>query len=185
MPGLDLSSFIGGFLAAIGSKIFLDKYNEPKLEVDDKIIPVISTAVLQVLEKTENGVIKEANQKVRVYVYRVKVRNKGRTAAKNVCGTIEFNENQPERRICWYEGNVPSLNINKGDHSFLDIYGVIMEGNRFTKNICMPTENGWEGLQKIPINQDLLTIRITAENAIEKKRKFKIDLNNNCEMKFI
>ena len=125
-------------------------------------------------------------EKINVYVYRIKVKNKGRTAARNVCATIEFNEYQPERRICWYEGNVPSMTINVGDHSFIDVHGVIMRGNNFTNEICFPTENGWIGLNKIRIIEDLIIkIRVTAENAEVKRRCFRINSNNNFELESI
>jgi hypothetical protein len=105
-------------------------------------IKVISNANYPILREI-NGEIINSQQRVMLIVYRIEVMNEGRNAARNVRGTIEFNDNQPERRICWYEeGNVPSMTINSNDHSFLDVYGVIIEGNRITNKILIPTENG-------------------------------------------
>ena len=185
MSSFELLSFIVGFFTAIASKIVINWIYRPKLEISDRPIPVTSTAGLQILNNID-GVISVMEQRVKIYAYRIKVMNKGKTAAKNVCGTIEFVENPSERRICWYEGNVPSITINRGDHSFLDVYGIIMQGNNFTNEICFPTENGWNGLTKISRNSDLiLKIRVTAENAKEIRKSFKINYSQNNEMESI
>jgi len=185
MSGFELLSFIVGFFTAIASNIAINWIYRPKLEICDRPIPVTSTAGLNILNNID-GVISVMEQRVNIYAYRIKVVNKGKTAAKNVCGTIEFVENPSERRICWYEGNVPSITINRGDHSFLDVYGIIMQGNNFTNEICFPTENGWKGLTKITINSDLiLKIRVTAENAKEIRKSFKINYSQNNEIESI
>ena len=185
MSGFELLSFIVGFFTAIASKIVINWYYRPKLEISDRPIPVTSTGGLQILNNVD-GVITVMEQRVNIYAYRIKVINKGKTAAKNVCGTIEFVVNPSERRICWYEGNVPSITINRGDHSFLDVYGIIMQGNNFTNEICFPTENGWNGLIKMTRNSDLIfNIRVTAENAKEIRKSFKINYSQNNEMESI
>ncbi len=185
MSGFELLSFIVGFFTAIASNIAINWIYRPKLEICDRPIPVTSTAGLNILNNIDS-VISVMEQRVNIYAYRIKVVNKGKTAAKNVCGTIEFVEEPSERRICWYEGNVPSITINRGDHSFLDVYGIIMQGNNFTNKICFPTENGWNGLTKITINSDLiLKIRVTAENAKEIRKSFKINFSKNNEIESI
>ena len=61
-----------------------------------------------------------------------------------------------------------------------------MQGNNFTNEICFPTENGWNGLTKITRNADLiLKLRVTAENAEEIRKSFKINYNQNNEMESI
>lgn len=178
-------TFIVGFLTAIASKIVIIWIYRPKLEISDRPIKVTSTAGLEILNNVD-GVISVIEQKVKIYAYRIKVLNKGKTAAKNVCGTIEFVKNPTERRICWYEGNVPSITINAGDHSFIDVHGVIMQGNKFTNEICFPTENGWNGLVKKHIDKDLIIkLRVTAENAEAKRKSFRINSMNNCELESI
>ncbi|MHC1635963.1 MAG: hypothetical protein ACXQTS_05015, partial [Candidatus Methanospirareceae archaeon] len=105
----------------------------------------------------------------KVLVYRFKVKNKGKTAAENVRGTVEFPEKEgftKERRICWYEGNTASLTINANDHSYLDVYGVVLDE---PNTICFPTEGGWKKLSegsKVRLEKDLkIKIRVTAGNA--------------------
>ncbi|MFQ5872205.1 MAG: hypothetical protein ACE5JL_00185 [Dehalococcoidia bacterium] len=103
---------------------------------------------------------------VPVRAYRVTVRNRGRTAAYNVAGTLETSDG--ERRICWCEGNVPRITINRGDASSLDVFGVILdEQGGETSRGCIPTENGWIGLYHIPLDTVPVhvTLRVTAENA--------------------
>ncbi len=186
MPGFELFSFIFGFFTAIGSKIFINSYYKPILKIPhDAPLKVNSSVNLLILRQNE-GEITQDEQKVPVMVYRIKVINEGKTAAKNVCGTIEFYDTQAERRICWYEGSAPSITINTGDHSFLDVYGVIIENRRFTNAICMPTENGWEGLKRINVTSDWkIKIRVTAENAKPERKEFKINHMPPCELEFI
>ena len=185
MSGFEWLSFIGGLFAAVIGTIIKNEIYKSELEIDDNTLKVTSSAELSVL--TENdGITAQGSQIVGVIVYRIKVKNKGKIAAKNVCGTIEFDDNQPERRICWYEGNIGSITINKDDHSYLDIYGVILEGNQITNKICIPTENGWKGLNKITVSSEWnLKIRVTAENAGLKRKEFKINPQNRCELEFV
>lgn len=185
MSGFDLGSFIAGIFTAVGSKIFINSYYKSILKIpSDAPVKVISSVNLKILREN-GGVIIPDEQILPIMVYRIKVINNGKTAAKNVCGTIEFHD-QPERRICWYEGSAPSITINTGDHSFLDVYGVILENGRFTNSICMPTENGWEGLKRINVTSDwMIKIRVTAENAEPERKEFKINRMPPCELEFI
>lgn len=69
-------------------------------------------------QETQKVVVGYGDQTVRVY--RLKISNKGNRAAENVAGTVEFKTRfQGERRICWYEGNLPTITLNAKDHSFL------------------------------------------------------------------
>lgn len=190
MTGFDLTTIVSGVIitvvgAIIGNYIKI-WYYKPKLKISTTPLKVRSNAEYPVLREID-GTITESQQRVIIFVYRVEVINEGKTAARNVRGTIEFNDNQPERRICWYEeGNVPFITINSNDHSFLDVYGVIIERNRITNKILIPTENGWMGLTPIPVTSEwILKIRVTAEDVKPERKKFKINPNNNCELEFI
>lgn len=102
---------------------------------------------------------------VAVKAFRIKVLNQGKAAAANVRGTIELPKG--ERRICWYEGQVPTITINQRDHSFLDVFAIILgpDGNE-TGEACMPTETGWVGLYPFRVDAPMtFGLRVTAENA--------------------
>jgi hypothetical protein len=113
-----------------------------------------------------------------IRAYRLKVKNRGKSAAENVAGTLEFKP-QGERRICWYEGNRPTIILNARDHSFLDVYGVLV---RHSGYVCMPTENGWDDLYAISLKGKIeIGLRITAKNAEAQRVRFEIDPNKNCQ----
>lgn len=119
-----------------------------------------------------------------VIVYRLKVKNKGRRAAENVAGTVEFKTQfEGERRICWYEGNVATITLNEKDHSFLDVYGVLLgEG----KTICMPTENGWKKLHPMRLEGKIeINVRVTAKNAHPYAVRFEIDPEKQCKPRWL
>ena len=115
-----------------------------------------------------------------VTAYRFRVRNDGKGAAEHVAGTLEFDS--MERRICWYEGNVPYININERDHSYLDVYGVILNPqNRPTTDIVMPTEHGWDNLPPRTLTAPLeVSLRVTAANARPQTTPFSIDPTQGC-----
>lgn len=115
-----------------------------------------------------------------VIAYRLKVKNKGRRAAENVAGTVKFKTQfQGERRICWYEGNAATIILNEKDHSFLDVYGVLLGE---AKTICMPTENGWKKLDPMKLEDRVkISLRVTAKNAPPCQVRFGIDPDNHCK----
>ena len=114
-----------------------------------------------------------------IYAYRLKVHNAGKSAAENVVGTIEFSDGK-ERRICWYEGiNRASISINRGDHSFLDVYGVSVESN---DTICFPNEHGWDEIPFIKVTNNLkLKLRVTSKNASSHQLSLEINPSNDCK----
>ncbi len=179
MTGFEWLSFIGGIIAAVGGKIFYKWYDRPILKIDNNIYPFTTQGEVPTL-------VRDVSDKVNLYCHRIKVINEGRTAAKNVRGIIEFDDGSEEKRLFWHEGYVPSITINKGDHSLLAVYGIITKGNIFTNQICIPTENGWKDLKKINLHKDLNgKIKVTAGNAELVRQEFKIPSTIPCEMQFI
>lgn len=132
------------------------------------------------LKDQETQKVVEGYRDQTVRVYRLKVRNKGKRAAENVAGTVEFKTRfQGERRICWYEGNLPTITLNAEDHSFLDVYGVLLSE---PGAICMPTENGWTRLHAMVLNDKVeIRLRVTAKNAPPCPVRFGIDPKNHCK----
>ena len=113
-----------------------------------------------------------------IKAYRLKVKNQGRSAAENVSGTVVF-PGGDERRICWYEGDGSALTLNADDHSFLDVYGVLL---RQSGTICMPTENGWKRLYIIRLKDKVrISLRVTAKNASPEIVHFDIDPARACQ----
>ncbi len=186
MSGFDLLSsfvaFIGGFLAAVGSKIFIKFLFRPVLEITEEIISVPSYA--EFIDSNKQ-IIKP------IEINRIKIRNKGKMiAAKNVCGIIKSEYDRIESRLSWYEGyegGKSSITINAGDHAFLNVYGIILEDGKLTHDICIATENGWKGLTEIVMYSGLgdvnFELRITAENVWKPvKKSFKIINEDNTHI---
>lgn len=122
-----------------------------------------------------------------VRAYRFKVENMGRRAATNVSGTLTLDNS--DRRVCWYEGNEPTITINANDWSYLDVYGVVLRAggptgaDRVPENgIVIPTEHGWDDLPP-PRNVTerlTVTIRVTSANAKGASLAFAIDPSQEC-----
>lgn len=168
-----------GLLIEIGGRFFFDWWYRPKLEVSLRGLWPVETGA-SIIGPASSA--EELGQPVRVIAYRFKVSNKGRRSAENTRGTIEF-ENV-ERRICWYEGNVASLDINAHDHSFLDGYGPIKNADGTINNrIVMPTEHGWTRLYPKAVGEPLAVIlRVTCKNGkAAKALAFKIDPAQQCK----
>lgn len=114
-------------------------------------------------------------------VWRIQIRNKGKSAALNVQGTLELKQDKPkkshEQRICWYEqGNRSSITLNDGDHSFLDLFGVV--GNDiFAGTVAIPMEHGWRSpLYPTLVNgKEIWRLRVTAANCKRLLLEFNID----------
>lgn len=128
-------------------------------------------------------------ERQRVAVWRLKVRNEGRSAAVNVRGTIipvYVGEREgPEQRIPWYEPPRQAITLNREDHSYLDLYGVRVEAAGVTREICMPNEEGWGAVGR-PIygfpaeKMPRFRLRITARNCKPLLLEFKIDERVGC-----
>ena len=115
-----------------------------------------------------------------VTAYRFRVSNDGGGAVKNVEGTLEFDG--VERRVCWYEGHPSNITINAYYHSYLDVYGVILNSEYGpTATIIMPTEHGWHDLQPRTLTAKLeVSLRVTAANAPPGRTSFAIDPTQGC-----
>lgn len=151
----------------------------PQLDVSLKgLWPVISGATI--LSWGGYRPMGQAGRHVTVTAYRFKVSNHGGSAAEHAAGTLEFDST--ERRICWYEGNVPYTTINAHDHSYLDVYGVILNPqNGPTTDIVMPTEHGWDNLDPRALTAPLeVSLRVTAANALPQTTRFSIDPTQGC-----
>lgn len=121
--------------------------------------------------------------KRRVFVWRLKVKNRGKSAAENAQGTIERwgDTSSAERRICWYEEPRNRITLNREDHSYLDFFGVVNSNGR--TQICFPTEHGWDGeIYPILINSTTTcAIRVTSSNCEPRKATFQIDPSQECK----
>ncbi len=170
-----------GLLIEFGGTFFFDWYRKPNLAVGlEGLCPVISGATTLVAIPGLPAYAVGATQRVSVLVYRFRVNNSGRRAAENAAGTLEFDN--VERRVCWYEGNTPTITINARDHSYLDVYGVVLNAqNNPTNDIVMPTERGWTGLPTRALTAPLrVSLRITAANGGQTKTEFCIDPAQQC-----
>lgn len=173
---------IVGLLIEFAGTFFFEWWRRPKLNVGlEGLWPVISSAtILSPGGYRPIGQAGEPTQPVTVTAYRLRVNNDGRNAARNVAGTLEFNH--MERRICWYEGNLPYITINPHDHSYLNVYGVILnQQNRPTTDIIMPTEHSWDNLDPRTLAAPLeVSLRVTAANARPQTTDFSIDPAQGC-----
>lgn len=149
---------------------------------------------LEITEEVVSVLLKDNTDEGRIEAHRIKVKNKGKIAAENVCGIIEeLNNKKLESRTSWHEGdkNVPYTTINAEDHMFLNIYGIIHRRSgkavmSKTDDITMATEYGWKSHILIDTSLDLnYAIRVTAKNASSKRKLFKISRKNNLEMEFL
>lgn len=164
-----------GLLIDIGGRFFFEWWFRPQLSVSlDGLCPVVSSATVPSAYR-RSGQARPPTEPVTVMAYRFKVCNAGRSAAQNVAGTLEFDAG--ERRICWYEGNVAHLTINAHDHSYLDAYGVILDGQgNPTTGVVFPIEHGWDNLSPIRVEKPLkVRLRVTAADAECTKMAFAID----------
>jgi len=198
-----IGGIILGIFVDVGVRLLFEWWFRPEIEIpkDDKDVwwKAATDANLfyfETLEPTEEakqvaeGVTSQTvlgrhgYRDQTVIVYRLKVKNEGRRAAENVAGTVEFKTQfEGERRICWYEGNLAAITLNAKDHSFLDIYGVLLgEG----KTICMPTENGWKKLYPMKLEDKVkISLRVTAKNAHPDIVRFEIDPEKQCKPRWL
>ncbi len=114
-------------------------------------------------------------ERVEIMVWRLKVSNQGRSAATNVRVTLISTGKviEGDHRIPWYEPPRNSVTLNREDHSYLDLYGVIIGSD----NICFPTGEGWqEPVDVYPIETiGSFQLRVTASNCKSpEKISFKI-----------
>ena len=159
---------------------FIDWWRRPQLKVSlEGLWPVITVATIP-SSGDWIGEVWPPTQPVMVKAYRFRVINDGRRAAENVAGTLEFDN--IERRICWYEGNVPNITINAYDRSYLDVHGVLLSAqNDPTNDVVMPTERGWNNLEPRTLTAPLgVRLRMTAANARLARTEFFIDPAQGC-----
>lgn len=174
---------VAGLLIEFAGTFFFDWWRRPQLKVTlEGLWPITTGATIPspsgYRSISQGG---PPTQPVTVTAYRFRVSNGGRRAAENVSGTLEFDST--ERRICWYEGNVPRITINASDHSYLDGYGVVVGlQNNPTSDIVMPTEHGWDNLPPRTLTAPLrVRLRVTAANATRTATDFSIDPTQGCK----
>ena len=158
-----------------GGTFFFDWRRRARLTLSlERIWPVSSDATVLSRGHPLHG------KTVPITVYRFRVSNNGRRRAHNVRGTLEFGN--IERRICWYEGNISSITLNAYDHSYLDVYGVIVNPQgKPTNDVLMPTENGWSNLPVMTLTAPFeVRLRVTAANARRIEINFYIDPTRGC-----
>ena len=160
----------------------MELWYRPKLRVDfDGLWPVQTHATVPSRRVSGLPTAGPIDQPFLVDAYRFKVVNRGRRAAENVHGTLEFTVggSKRERRVCWYEGtDRASIIINAHDHTFLDVYGVLTPPST-PVDVVMPTERDWNDLPAMRLGGPLkVRIRITAKNAKREFFDFSINSSN-------
>ncbi len=127
------ASFILGIIAGglvSGISLFLaqwlfDWFNRPILEVDKKISPIVKTIHL---ESGRYGTLERIElDRIPYLVNRIRVRNNGKTAAKNCKAILEgvFDSEPYHELVCW---SLPReryvMTINAGDGEYVDLCAV-------------------------------------------------------------
>ena len=178
-----LNQFAAGILTGIAitfvGQVLVSRWNRPilKLPMADK--GSLQGARIHLQCNMFPGLNPESRE---IAVWRLKICNRGRSAAKNVRATLASIDagNKSDRRISWYEPPRNSLTLNRDDHSYLDLYGVVLGDNK----ICFPTETGWTEPTHVYMVACTwrFELRVTASNCKSlKKISFDIDPSQECK----
>lgn len=171
-----LVSVIGGFVSAVIAGIVIKRrlnyYYRPILVIDGNETIIVREIGL------DTGIV-HGNAVVPFNANRIRVRNTGRSAAKDCKAFIVYTENDVER-AAWMIPNVNNGNtitLNVGDREFVDLCAVSDELNQPR---VIPLENGYQGrvdtcTRLWPEGGDTdIIVRITSSNADPTDRRARL-----------
>jgi hypothetical protein len=171
-----LISVVGGFVSAVIAGIVikrrLNHYYRPILVIDGNETIIVREIGL------DTGIV-HGNAVVPFNANRIRVRNTGRSAAKDCKAFVVYTENDIER-AAWMIPNINNGNTitsNVGDSEFVDLCAVSDDLNQPR---VIPLENGYQGrvdtcTRLRPAAGDIdITVRITSSNAAPMERRARL-----------
>jgi hypothetical protein len=161
-------SFVLGVASAIISALII-KYIEIRLMKPD--IKIMDTVVVTGFHLTDNG------QQVFYHANRIRVENKGRTAAQNCKAYLELNDTHIER-TGWM---LPDMNagytvtLNVKDKEYVDLCAIDVNGTNRVATLEYGYTKGTVD-SCVPLGNQIIeaTIKITSSNASVSRRKIRI-----------
>ena len=150
-----------GLAITLLGNLIVSSWNKPRLKFPMGDLDWIIQSRISLDCKMGPGLNSERRE---IMVCRLKVSNQGRSAANNVRGTLVplGKVLEGDHRIPWYEPPRNSLTLNREDHSYLDLYGIVVGLNA----VCFPTEGGWQEPVNIYTIDTIggFQLRVTASN---------------------
>lgn len=178
---VEIPSVIIGFVTAVAAgiiiKLWLEYYYRPVIVIDGNETIIVR----QIPLRTE---IAQGNAMVPFNANRIRVRNSGRSAAKDCKAYVHYNDNDVER-TAWMISNANSseftVTLNVEDREFVDICAISDDANQLR---VIPLERGYLGgigsCTRLPPGDRNITVRITSSNARPTERN--VTLHTNVDL---
>lgn len=175
-----LISVIGGFVSAVIAGIFirrwLDHHYRPILAIEGNEAIVVRTISPQTS-------IDEGNVRIDFNANRIRVRNRGKSAAKDCKVYVDYPQNNTENerdteRGAWmipYANSGYTLTLNVNDREFVDLCAISDDVNRPR---IIPLEYGYgdriDYCTPLPSGVLDITVRVTSSNARPTERRVRL-----------
>ncbi len=171
---VEIPTVIIGFVTAVAAgviiKLWLEHYYRPVLVIDGNETIIIRQIGLR------TG-IAQGNAVVLFNANRFRVRNSGRSAAKNCKAYVHYNDNDVER-TAWLISNTNgehTVTLNVEDREFVDLCAISDDVNLPR---VIPLERGYPGsidlCTRLPPGARDIIVRITSSNARPTERRVRL-----------